>query len=161
MNPLDFIPKGALVALAVAFAATSCKFKADKDGMSIEIEKGKTHVAQLQTVLAQSNAQAQEQSAIAERKARTALEDAARRERALAADARAARSELDGLRTAASTYALRPSASAVPIAPSLDYPNPFPELFLQCAERYIDLAAKADGHASDAKTLSDAWPGAK
>jgi hypothetical protein len=40
----------------------------------------------------------------------------------------------------------------------LDYADPFPDLFLDCSKRYIDMAGKADGHATDAKTLMDAWP---
>lgn len=32
------------------------------------------------------------------------------------------------------------------------------ELFGECADQYRALAEAADGHASDAQTLSDAWP---
>ena len=31
-------------------------------------------------------------------------------------------------------------------------------VFEQCAQRYTDLAGKADGHAADAVMLQDAWP---
>lgn len=32
------------------------------------------------------------------------------------------------------------------------------ELFTESTERYGEVAGKADGHASDVKTLTDAWP---
>lgn len=34
----------------------------------------------------------------------------------------------------------------------------FAAVFTDCQERYADVAAKADGHASDARTLEEAWP---
>lgn len=42
---LGAVPKWAWIALAAALAATSCKLKWDKDGLSIEIEKTRTELA--------------------------------------------------------------------------------------------------------------------
>jgi hypothetical protein len=70
----------------------------------------------------------------------------------LAADG--ARSELDRLRdTIAASDSAQPSCPArVDTAPAAR------ALLAECAARYQDLARKADGHASDAMTLQQAWP---
>ena len=34
----------------------------------------------------------------------------------------------------------------------------FAAVFTDCQRRYADVAAKADGHASDVRTLEEAWP---
>lgn len=42
-----------------------------------------------------------------------------------------------------------------------EYTNTLSDLFKECVGRYGEVAQKADGHASDAKLLNDAWPEAK
>ena len=83
---------------------------------------------------------------------------AAAQTRAVAArrDADAARTELDRLRDA--TRAARggvPGESAAACAVRADAGG---ELLAQCAAAYSDRAAVADRHASDARTLIEAWP---
>jgi hypothetical protein len=158
---LDLIPKWVWAALVVALSATSCKLQWDSRNLHIEIEKGKTYVAQLETAIAKSNAASAAQHAENEARARAAEEDARKRQVALAADAANARTELDRLRATVSAQTpagLR--ASGTNLAPGLDYADPYPELFLQCVDRYAAVAANADGHASDVKTLMAAWPSA-
>jgi hypothetical protein len=159
-NPLDLVPKFVWAALVAVLAATSCKLKIDKDGLSLEVEKHATRIAELRTGIANAKADAAEQGRAMEKTARLALAAAATRERSLAADAARARDELDGLRVAVSQaergFGLRASKDTT--SPGLGYSDPFPELFLDCSRRYIDMAAKADGHASDAVKLLDSWP---
>jgi hypothetical protein len=155
----DLIPKWLLAALVAALAATSCKLKWDNSGLSLEIEKHATLVAQLEASIAQTTALAQQQVADYERNAREAERQQGIRAAAARNDASVAAGELDRLRVALSDYTKpRLTASAASIAPGLDYTNPIPELFLDCSRRYVELAVKADGHANDAKTLMDAWP---
>ena len=83
---------------------------------------------------------------------------AAAQTRAVAArrDADAARTELDRLRN--SVAAARggvPGESAAACAVRADAGG---ELLAQCAAAYSDLAAVADRHANDARTLIEAWP---
>jgi len=160
MNPLDYIPKFVWAALVAVLAATSCKLKVDNNGLTLEIEKGKTHVANLETSIARASEQAAAQTALFTQQARAAEQKRSEREKALLADSASARNELERLRVAVSQastmYSLRSSAST--IAPGLDVADPFPELFIQCSERYIDMARIADGHANDAKALIEAWP---
>ena len=160
VNPLDLVPKFVWAALVAVLAATSCKLKVDNNGLSLEVEKHATRIAELRTGIATAHATAAQQGVAMERATRAAIEAAQVRERSLSADAARVRTELDGLRLAVARtqagFGLR--ASADTFAPDLEYADPFPELFLTCSERYSDMARKADGHASDALMLLQAWP---
>lgn len=61
---LALVPRWVYAALIAMLAATSCKFKLDKDGLSLEVEKHKVAAAQLearqQAALAVATAQARE-----------------------------------------------------------------------------------------------------
>ena len=83
---------------------------------------------------------------------------AAAQTRAVAArrDADAARGELDRLRNSvAATRGGVPDESAAACAQRADAAG---DVLGQCAAAYSDLAAIADRHASDARTLIEAWP---
>ena len=83
---------------------------------------------------------------------------AAAQTRAVAArrDADAARSELDRLRgTLSIARGGVPGESAASCAQRADAAG---DVLGQCAAAYLDLAAIADRHASDARTLIEAWP---
>lgn len=72
------------------------------------------------------------------------------------ADADRARGELDRLRDD-----IRATAGGVPgesAAACAQRADTSADLLGQCAAAYIDLAAIADRHASDARTLIEAWP---
>lgn len=78
--------------------------------------------------------------------------------RAIAArrDADAARGELDRLRdTLSATRGGVPGESTASCAQRADAAA---DVLSQCATAYLDLAAIADRHASDARTLVEAWP---
>lgn len=88
------------------------------------------------------------------------LEDArnaaTQREITIRADAAAARGAADGLRDdLAEIRRQLPSLAAEACHIRADA---LADVFQQCAGRYSELAEKADRHASDARTLSDAWP---
>lgn len=61
---LSLIPRWVYAALIAMLAATSCKFKWDKDGLALEVEKHKVAAAQLeatqQAALAQATAKARD-----------------------------------------------------------------------------------------------------
>jgi len=84
-----------------------------------------------------------------------AQNDRAKRESKLRLDADANRAAADSLRSALSTV----------VQASRDDPTTCPdrtattaELFVQCGSALGELAAKADQHVSDLKTLIQAWP---
>lgn len=73
----------------------------------------------------------------------------------LRGDLDSSRTELDRLRT--QLLRTMPGAEATPSA-CTDRADPARELLATCAAELQDLAGKADRHASDVKTLTDAWP---
>lgn len=158
MSFLSLVPNWVWAALVVALAATSCKLKLDNTGLSIEIEKGKTYVAELKSAISESNTTAAKKATELETQARQAEAAAAVRERSLRADAGRARTELDSLRAVAASYSLRPKLATGPIAPELDVADIFPELFIQCSSRLVEVAGEADQWKSDAIKLHEAWP---
>lgn len=73
-------------------------------------------------------------------------------------DADSARAALDGLHRATANAVV---ASASTHDACLVRATALSELLGNCGERYTSLGAKADRHASDVKTLVDAWPKAE
>lgn len=118
-------------------------------------------IARLNATHATERARAQQAAWTAERanalKYQGALNDARTREAALQRDAARTRAESDGLREQA-TDAARRIASAAPAAVA-EYATAVGELLADCSRRYQAMAAAADGHAADARALSEAWPG--
>lgn len=89
-------------------------------------------------------------------KYQTALNQARDRERALRADLAAVRDASEGLRAQAADAARRLAKAPAPAV--LEYANTLGVVFADCQTRYGEVAAQADGHASDARTLIEAWP---
>ena len=77
--------------------------------------------------------------------------------RANATAANAARAERDRLRN--ELQASRAELAQSTPASVVDYAATLTTVFDQCVREYLDLAAKADGHALDAQTLRDGWRG--
>ena len=85
-----------------------------------------------------------------------AQNDSKVRETKLAADATSARSAANSLRD--DLAAVRNSLPSLTRAAVDNYAATASIVFQECADRYSDLAAKADAIASDRQTLIDAWP---
>jgi acyl-CoA reductase-like NAD-dependent aldehyde dehydrogenase len=85
-----------------------------------------------------------------------AQDDASKREKNLRAAAGAARGERDRLRDAiaTATSGLPSDTSSTVLARAATLGG----LLNECSAEYSDLAAKADGHSSDAVMLRDGWP---
>lgn len=81
---------------------------------------------------------------------------AAEREKTLRADADAARTAADGLRDTLGN--IRRRLSAAPIDACRATADATLAVLGQCQDQYRAVAEAADGHASDAQTLSEAWP---
>jgi hypothetical protein len=85
-----------------------------------------------------------------------ALHEAAKREQIARRDADAARSERDSLRNQLADAKRRmPEASREAI---INYANALADVFENCAARYTAVAEQADGHANDARKVSDTCP---
>ena len=85
-----------------------------------------------------------------------ALNAARTREALLRRDLDQLRAVSDSLREQ-SADAARRLASAPPAA-VLEYATALGVVFEDCRAAYADMAAKADGHATDAALMSDSWP---
>jgi hypothetical protein len=160
MNPLDYIPKFVWAALVAVLAATSCKLKVDNNGLSLEVEKHATRIAELKNGISAANEQAALTGLAMEKRVREATAASQARERVLVSDRARAVSELDGLRAAVARtqagFGLRANPNTT--GTGLDYADPLADLFLDCSRRYLDMAEKADGHLNDALTLQESWP---
>ena len=157
---LSLVPRWVWVALVAALSATSCKLKWDNNGLSLEIEKHETRIAELQLGIEASHAAAATQGVLFAQQTRAAEQARDKRIQTLVADKSRLADELAGLQLAVSqangTYSLR--AKPDTLGTGLDTTDPFPELFLSCSQRYSEVAKAADDHANDAKTLTEAWP---
>ena len=89
-------------------------------------------------------------------KYQAAINAARDRESGLRADLVAVRDAAASLRTQASEAARRLAQAPAPAV--LDYANTLSDVFAECSARYGEVAQAADGHASDARTLVEAWP---
>ena len=89
-------------------------------------------------------------------KYQAAINAARDRERTLRADLVAVRDAASGLRTQAAEAARRLAQAPAPAV--LDYANTLGDVFAECSARYGEVAQASDGHASDARTLVEAWP---
>ena len=85
-----------------------------------------------------------------------ALNEATKRAQRNAVAAAAARTESDGLRDELAAARERLPDAACPTV--RDYAATVGAVFGQCAAVFEDLARAADGHASDALMLEQAWP---
>lgn len=117
-------------------------------------------ISALQAQHATELAKAQAKALAVERDASTryqgALNEARTLQIAAQRDAARARAESDGLRDQAADAARR-IATATPAAVA-EYANTVTELFGECSRSYQELAAAADGHSADARTIRAAWP---
>ena len=129
-------------------------------GWSVQGWRMGEQIAALKTAQAEAVNTATREARAQESKRFQGVQDAqaAAQARAQAArrDADLARSELDRLRDAIRTSTGGvPGESAAACAQRADAAG---DVLGQCAAAYSDLAAIADRHASDARTLSEAWP---
>ena len=129
-------------------------------GWSVQGWRLGEQIAALKTAQAEAVNTAAREARAQESKRFQGVQDAqaAAQTRAVAArrDADAARSELDRLRnTLGATRGGVPGESTAACTQRADTSA---DLLGQCAAAYLDLAAIADRHANDARTLIESWP---
>jgi acyl transferase domain-containing protein len=108
------------------------------------------------TALADANAKALEDSRTLAAKVEAVQVAAEKRRRAIAADRDRAVTELVRLRDTATDAATR--ACGDPSGTKSEPALALADVLGQCSGLLVEIAAAADGHASDAMTLRDAWP---
>ena len=145
---LSLIPRWVYAALVAMLAATSCKFKWDKDGLALEVEKHKVAAAQLeasqQAALAQANAKARDTEQALVAKVETIQEESNAQITALARQRDDLRQRLRAAATAAvTTRSLSGPASVAAIAtPAAGSDRP--EFSYELGDRLISEAERAD-----------------
>ena len=155
---LDLIPKSAYAALIAVLMVTTVKLHWDKSGLVVDVAVGKTTIAQLEGAIDKANAKSAEISATLTTQVLKAQNDAKKRDATLLADAAATNDALDSLRLSTSKARASYRLSGPTATASYQYADTGLDLLDICAKEYSDLAAKSDGHASDVKTLIQAWP---
>ena len=142
---LALIPRWVYAALIAMLAATSCKFKLDKDGLALEVEKHKVAAAQLeasqQAALAQATAKARDTERALVAQVETIQEESHAQITALAAQRDALRQRLRHEQANAATARLlsRPASVAEAAAGS-----DRPELSGQAGFDAVSEAYRAD-----------------
>ena len=146
MLPLPYIAAGALaVGLLTGWTANGWRLNGKIDEMVLE------HTQALQV----ATQKALDETNRMQREKDDAVAKAQAQAKSNAAAADAARRERDGLRddlaASRTTFADSSHTSLAAYADTLSV------VFEQCTREYLELAAKADGHAADTSTLFNAW----
>ena len=147
-------------ALLAAVIAAAGAWTAQSWRMAEQVQSGKTALESLKREHAESLTRATGSAlnaTIAWQKVKDdAIDRAQQRAKAQAAHAAAARRDADSLRNTLASASLR-LPDAAPSA-CVEYATASSGLLDQCAAAYQGLAAVADGHAGDVRTLTEAWP---
>ncbi len=145
---LALIPRWAYAALIAMLAATSCKFKWDKDGLALEVEKHKVAAAQLQAqqqaALARATAKARDTEQALVAKVETIKEETNAQLTALAAQRDAIRQRLRHEQANAATARLVSSAPAVATVAEAAAGSDRPELSGPAGFDLVSEAYRAD-----------------
>ncbi len=145
---LSLIPRWVYAALIAMLAATSCKFKLDKDGLTLEVEKHKVAAAQLeatqQAALAQATAKARDTEQALVAKVETIQEESNAQITALARQRDDLRQRLRAAATAAVTARSLSGAASVAAIAEAPAGGDRAELFGQAGFDAVSEAYRAD-----------------
>lgn len=145
---LALIPRWVYAALIAMLAATSCKFKLDKDGLSLEVEKHKVAAAQLeasqQAALAQATAKARDTERALVAQVETIQEESHAQLTTLAAQRDALRQRLRHEQANAATARLLSRPASVATAAKAAAGSDRPELSGQAGFDAVSEAYRAD-----------------
>lgn len=145
---LALIPSWAYAAMIAMLAATSCKFKWDKDGLALEVEKHKVAAAQLeaqqQAALAQATAKARDTEQALVAKVETIQEESNAQITALARQRDDLRQRLRHEQANAATARLVSSAATVATTAEAAAGSDSPELSGPAGYDLVSEAYRAD-----------------
>ena len=159
MNPLNLIPTpyrilaGAVAVLLTCLAIFAVGWSHGADSVQSRWDKAKA-VQMQAAIAAEQEARAKEQSM--NQKLQEAENAATEREKKLRADYAAAHAAARGMRdTVAAVRGELPAATADACRSTADAAL---AVLGECSDRYREVAEAADSHASDVRTLTEAWP---
>lgn len=150
--------------IAAATAAALAMWSFQGNRYEVQVAKLKlNHAAEIEQLTDKHEAQTRAAAELAKKsyeavtnKYQGALNESKVRESALLRDLDVAHSESYGLRNQLSEAARR--IATAPTNSVAEYATTTGELLAECSRSYQELAGKADGHASDVKTLIGTWP---
>jgi chromosome segregation ATPase len=143
---------GALLACLMFQQVRVSNARAGADRARAELADTKTRYAQAAQKASEDNRKIEAQR---QKQAQEAIDESKKREAALRSDAAASRGALERLRNAVrAASGVLPGSASNPIGG----PSTAAELLSQCAAEYQSLGERADQHASDVRTLTEAWP---
>lgn len=145
----SLVPSWLWAALLAAMAAVSC-------GQQVQLERSRTKVATMQVAIAAAETRAAEQANELLQKVSDAQNEAKKRESSLRAVADGARAESDGLR--GDIDVMRAQLAGATQSAAVERAAAVATILQHCSRQYSDLAARADRHANDVRTLIEAWP---
>jgi len=159
MNPLNLIPTpyrllaGAMAVVLTLLAIFALGWSHGAGDVQARWDKAKA-VQMNAAIAAEREARAKERSM--NQKFQEAENAATEREKKLRADYAAAHAAARGLRdTVAAVRGELPAATADACRSTADAAL---AVLGECSDRYREVAEAADGHASDVRTLTEAWP---
>ena len=150
------IPPVAIRALLIASAAVALGFAWNgfiKHEQSIGYQKA---VAEYTVKLLEAKEIADQRERALSAQVQEAQANGLKREETIRTLAAAVGKSSDSLRNTAN--AIRLSLPHATVEAARTAADAFATVFSECQGRYGELAAKADGHASDVRTLEEAWP---
>ena len=146
---IDLVPRWLLLAALLGAGAAA-------GVQSYRLAGALADAAQAKATIADMQGKAAAQQAEFLNRLVEAQNEAKKREADLRAAASAAGRAADGLRD--DIAAMRGKRAGNATSASNEPAATLGALLIDCGKAYSDMAATADGHASDAKTLMDAWP---
>lgn len=159
MNPLNLIPApyrilaGAIAVVLTCLAIFAMGWSHGADGVQARWDKAKA--LQMQAALAaEHEARAKERSM--NQKLQEAENAASEREKKLRADYAAAHAAARGLRDTVADLSGKLAAATPETCRATA--NAALAVLGDCSDQYRAVAEAADGHASDVRTLTEAWP---
>lgn len=153
---LDLIPSWVWAAAVFALSGLVVFTYIELGSARLSLADALTEVSSLKVAIAESNTKAAEQKADIANQVLKAQNEAKLREATLRAYAAAARTESDGMR--GDLADLRQQYDKLSRDAVIERAAAVGVVLAQCTERYQGVAEKAERHASDVKTLIDAWP---
>ena len=160
---LDLVPRwllaaaiAALSALVVVDYVRIAAIQVELAGAATDLADSRTEVASLNTAIAQAATRAALQAAVLSQAVLKAQNDAKIREAGLRSAADAAAAESGGLRD--DLAAMRGKYDQLSRDALIERDLAVGAVLTECTARYQGMASKAERHASDVRTLVDAWP---
>ena len=153
---LELVPRWVLAAMVAALVALSGWLYVGLGAANLKLADSRAEVAVLKVEIAEANTKAAEQKAELASQVLKAQNEAKKRENILRSGAAAAATESDGLRN--DLASMRDQYDKLSRDAVIERAAAVGIVLADCTRKYQGMAETAGRHASDVRTLIDAWP---